>query len=199
MSRTKFSSKKSYLDALKDNPEFLAFVPISMAAELAGVKRSTANDLVQSKKLTKITVQEDGIKWSGIQIKSLIEYLGASADNVEDTRKKVARILERCGKDEETIEYGILLSQIGMTHKNPQHRKMIGSILGEISTRSWNDYEFMLSALAVNKTTGMPNDSFFILAEQLGAIENSDDDEECREFFDQQIEAINNHFSSDFP
>lgn len=193
--RTRFSTKKMYLEAVTKNPERLAFVPTSLAAELIGVKRSTANDLVKSKKLTKITVHEDGLKWSGIQVKSLLEYISSSEENTESATVKVRRILEKCGKDGHPIEYGVLLEQIGMTHRNPQHRNLIGKILGEISEETWEKYDFMLSALAVNKSTQVPNESFFMLAEQLEAIEDSDDDEECSEFFEQQLEAIYEHYS----
>lgn len=194
--RTKFPSKKSYLDAVASNPEKLAFVPTSLAAELIGVKRSTANDLVQSKKLVKISIHEDGLKWSGIQVKSLLEYISSSEEDAESATVKVRKILEKCGKDGHPLEYGVLLEQIGMTHRNPQHRNLIGKILGEISEETWEKYNFMLSALAVNKSTQEPNESFYLLAEQLGAIEDADDDEECSEFFDQQLEAIYEHYSS---
>jgi len=194
--RTKFPSKKSYLDAVASNPEKLSFVPTSLAAELIGVKRSTVNDLVQSKKLIKISIHEDGLKWSGIQVQSLLEYISSSEEDAESATVKVRKILEECGKDGHPIEYGVLLEQIGMTHRNPQHRNLIGKILGEISEETWEKYDFMLSALAVNKSTQEPNESFFLLAEQFEAIEDSDDEEECSEFFDQQLEAIYEHYSA---
>lgn len=191
MQRTKFSSKKSYIEALvnSEDPTILAFVPVSFAAEMINVKRSTTNDLVRDKKLTKITIKEDGLKWAGIQIRSLLDYTKKRKNLIDTNLGEVRQILEKCAKGSAPIAYGALLAQIGMSYKNPQHRKIIGQILGKLSEETWEEHKFMLSVLAVNKSSGQPNDVFFELAEEFGAIDSEDEDE-CDEFFKDQLKLV---------
>ena len=151
MLKTKFASRTDYLNALRENPLELAFVPMSLAAEEIGVKRSTVADLVRAKKLRKVVVSESSLRWSGVQALSLMDYL-TNRESLESTSHcQALNILKEQARAGGLIAYGDLLIQLGMSHMNPYERGLIGAILGDISTQTWEKHGFMLSALAVFK------------------------------------------------
>jgi len=190
MLKTKFASRTDYLNALRENPLELAFVPMSLAAEEIGVKRSTVADLVRAKKLRKVVVSESSLRWSGVQALSLMDYL-TNRESLESTSHcQALNILKEQARAGGLIAYGDLLIQLGMSHMNPYERGLIGAILGDISTQTWEKHGFMLSALAVFKGSQRPNAQFFALAEQLGATEDCGDEALCEKFFQKQIRKI---------
>jgi len=70
---------------------------------------------------------------------------------------------------------------------DPQSQILWG-ILGEISTRSFYEYEVMLSVIVVNQKEGYPGASFFTLAEEL---HKKDIDEPDRlPFFCSEVQGV---------
>lgn len=186
MSKKKFSSPSDYLQAVNENSK-LSFVQVSLAAEFLGVTPAMVNDLVRSKSLDAVIVTGNTKSWKGVLISSLIAYTTNREEGAASTINKVRIILGDCARKGEKIAYSDLMGKVGMSSTNPHHRRLIGEYLGKISSESYDNERFMLSALAVLMNTKMPNEIFFNLAKDLGAMDEEDDE---NIFYNSQLKKI---------
>lgn len=165
----KFPGPKKYSQA-QARDKALAMIPISMAAALLEVEVSTVQGYVRRGVLPEIVVGHER------------EWVGVPADRVRAMRlqklQKVRRLVELaepilCDAAEKgvLVEYGSgLMEPLGLDHTHSRDRDLIGRVLGDISTKTYYKEGRLLSVLAVRKDTGMPNDQFFGLAKELGAM-----------------------------
>ncbi len=198
MSKTKFSNLEDYLEKVSEEPDLYAFVPISLAAQAIGVNRSTLNDLVRARTLKKIVIRGDDLKWQGIQVASLKGYMEKIEEKqavYEGYTSAAREVLIETAKSKGLIAYGELMSKIGLNSNVPNDRTIIGRVLGDISSESWKKSKFMLSVLAVLKSTEMPNSVFFDLAEELDDTFSFDDEDDWDDFFEKQRRKIYRFYS----
>lgn len=72
-------------------------------------------------------------------------------------------------------------------------RALIGDFLGLISTRSFRDHGFMLSAVVVGKDISQPSPHFFDWMKKLGMLEDLNEDTVLR-FWKKQFKAVFDHY-----
>lgn len=162
------------------------FIPIPFAASILGVEQTTVRAYVRSGQLDPLLLtSEYDEKWSGVSARSLLGEVRAREKVVNDLVEPVMADLKALGG--ELIEYGVLMPKHGLSANNPHHRGLIAMVLGEISTRSWNEHDVLLSAQVVRKDTKLPSEPFFDLAIHLGAME---EDEEWGVFMKRHIKKI---------
>ena len=180
----------AYLAAIKENPH-LASLSLPMTAAVLAVTRPVVRELLRDKKLDGLRLT-NGANWKRtvVLIASLDAYRTGRDQAFDEQTSEVAAILQRVAAVRETIAYGDLMAEIGMEWRNPPNRNRIGQILGAVSERSVAAGGFMLSALAVLKSTHVPNDSFFDLARHLKLLDDGGDQ---AEFLREQQEAAWQH------
>jgi hypothetical protein len=91
-------------------------------------------------------------------------------DRGPDEVELVGNLLEKYAqKGVRAVFYEPIMQSIGLTHRNPHDRRKIGSILGEVSERSFKKSRVLLSVLVHQKGAGetLPGKGFFELAKQL--------------------------------
>ena len=75
----------------------------------------------------------------------------------------------------EILYYGDLAPALGLHLDNPQHRRRIGEILGDISIHELKAGRPMLSSIVVQRDDGLPGVGFFHLGEELGVVLEGED------------------------
>ncbi|SKA96721.1 hypothetical protein SAMN02745704_02764 [Paucidesulfovibrio gracilis DSM 16080] len=180
--------EKCYKDAQK-----FAAVPVGVAADYLGITREAVSERIRKGNLHAITVKGKERNWRLVLVSALYRTQQKGEDMVSKNTERVRELLEEAARQQKVVFYGKLMDEIGLTYKNPKHRKIIGSILGLISEDTYADrgLGFMLSAIAVRKNSGLPNESFFELACSLKAKEKGKDD---KQFWRNQRKRIFNHF-----
>ncbi len=88
------------------------------------------------------------------------------------------------------------LHRINIHEWSGQDRGLVGEYLGYLSTRTYEQHGFMASALAVDSTERRPSESFYDLAQELGAFQNHDDREV---FWIGQLNASIAHYNKHEP
>lgn len=169
-----------------------AAVPVSIAAEFLGLTREAVAERIRGGSLEAITISGRERSWKLVRVSSLLEGLHQEVTLV----RPVTRTLEKHAPN--LITYGTLMEAVGLDYRNPRHRKLIGSVLGVISETSLNDPRkgFMMSALAVSKGDGRPNQAFFDLATRIGRLGRADDREK---FWQDEIRHIKRYYASAKP
>ena len=168
---------RNYLSKVHGNPIDYAIIPNATVAYLFGKSQSWANKYIKEGVFNVLEIVGDDNKriQKGITLSSVLKY----QEKLDKEMTEVRNILIDSAKKERTIRYADLMSKVGMKSDVPYDRRKIGEILGRISRKSLDEYDVMLSALAVLKTTGMPNDYFYELAEDVeyeAYFEDEDDD-----------------------
>ena len=95
---------------------------------------------------------------------------------------QVRAIIEETASMGETICYSELMAQIDLRHSNRGHRSKLAKLLHKTCSGSFEEEGFMLGAIVVSKTTGIPSGSFFKYAREIGALEHDDE----AAFFEEQ-------------
>ena len=92
---------------------------------------------------------------------------------------------------ERSVFYEPVMELVGLTHKIPADRTTIARMLGEVSRRSQEEDQVLLSVVVHKKTSGstLPSEGFFPWAEELGY---EWDDE--YEFVEQQTDRVLNTY-----
>ncbi len=103
---------------------------------------------------------------------------------------KVYEILKDCAKKSRTIDYGYLYEQIGVDSRSIAERNRGSLILEEVNNLSIDDNNVMITALAVEKGTGLSGKGFFDLAERLGRINKAAEKNEKIDFWNKECQKI---------
>lgn len=114
----------------------------------------------------------------------LAEWVEGRSDEAHDLADQIEPILraKACSKSKPTITYGELSAQVGGHPRSP----IFTDALAIVSYRTLMRNGYALSALVVNKETGLPGKSFYPL---VGGTEELDLDDQIR-LFNEQFEEI---------
>lgn len=153
-----FSTPAEYLAALRTDPT-LAIIPIRIATESLDISRQALERRANLGDIEMITI---GDKTRAVRASSINAHLTKRIEQVERVRK----FLIETAKKGETVVYGPVMAAIGLKTQSPPDRDRIGKILGEISDRSYDEDEFLLSALVFNKAENQPSPPFFALGKK---------------------------------
>lgn len=150
---------------------FPGMIPMSAAAELLGMTKAGLMKKVRSEttRLELITLNLEGVdkQLRGVTPQSLSAELQGGASLTSKIEKQALARLRQLAAKRKTEEYAPFMERLGLTWRNPQHRKLVGEVLGELSRRICDERReagetpIAVSALVVLKSTGMPNESFF--------------------------------------
>lgn len=178
---------KDYISAISTNPLEYTILPNATVAYLFGKSQAWSNKYIKGGVFDAIEIVDgDGKRiQKGITLSSVLKY----QEKLDKEMTEVRSILVASAKKKRTIKYADLMSKVGMKFDVPYDRRKIGEILGRISRESLVEYDVMLSALAVLKTTGMPNDYFYELAEEV-EYEAYFEDEYDDVFWKKEIQKI---------
>ena len=160
-------------------------VPISIAASALGIEQTTVRAHVRQGKLDEVIVDCDGMLVKGVSLGSIQKTLAERKRKVQKLAEEIKPLLWSRAAD--PIEYGQLMSMVGMSSNNPHHRDMIGRALGCLSEESNSTHKFLISALVVLKGRRLPIEVFFRLAEELGLKKRSMSDER---FWNEEMSRI---------
>lgn len=180
-----------YVAACDEDPARLATVSLPTTAHLLGVTRPAVRDFVRQGQLEGLRLTDGDWQRTVISVKSLARFTRERRSSLDSQEEQVNAVLEDVGGAGDVIHYGDLMARVGMKWRHPPNRKRIGLILGHVSEQSAAQHDFMLSALAVSKATGLPNDSFFQFARKLGLL---DEDADGQAFHQHQLRKIWRHY-----
>lgn len=144
-------------------------VSSAAAALYLGVSRSRVDVLIKTGRLTKVKVTNGQRALKLIATDSLRKYK-EERDGTPECRELLTKKLTELAKKKRTVAYQEVMTLCGLRTGNPRDRAKIGALLGAVSGKSFRDKGVLLSVVVVTKGgKQMPNESFFALAEQLGA------------------------------
>ncbi|UYM16316.1 hypothetical protein [Endozoicomonas euniceicola] len=175
------------------------WVPYPIAAEILQVSVTTIRKMIEggSLKAQIICSELTGKSWKGVLWRSIKNEL-IKSDNRENEElimiNDIDKMLEETGRLKTTITYSEIMHPLNLDHSLSNDRYKLGCSLLVLAKESLNDPErgFMITALAVLKKTGKPNDKFFEIAQMLDAMKPNESRED---FFKRQIKSIYDFYS----
>jgi hypothetical protein len=158
----KFKSLDAYLAAFRKG-EADAILPIDDAADHFGVTSKTISSRLKRGTLKKVTIGKD----NHASLQGVLQIQDEDLEKVGKIEKYLKKAIDQ---GSESIFYNEIMKLVGLKLDNPHHRSVIGDLLGKVSRRSHTKNKTLLSVMVHNKKTGktIPNDSFFMLADELG-------------------------------
>src|SRR5437870_4414064 len=132
-----------YLEALRQDPEGLAFVTVAMAADAISQKgfRLTRTGVIRLTKTQLVPIKIG--KTVHVSSKSVGQYIKQREEQVT----KVRAYLDRVAGRHETVFYEKVMARVGLSTTVPADRKRIGAILGLISEETHKKHRFALTAI----------------------------------------------------
>lgn len=182
---------EAYLSKVVEKPAKYAAVPISIAADILGLTRAAVLEKARSGSLASVRITVGDKSRRLVLAKALATVVHSEKEARKSLLPQIRAILGESAREHCTIRYADLMSKVGLTYRNPSHRKKIGELLGRVSETSLERDGFLLSALAVRKTTNRPNDAFFQLAQNVGLLKEEDQEK----FWQQQAARIYRHYA----
>jgi hypothetical protein len=124
--------------------------------------------------------------WSNIKKPDLFRAKAAPA---QDRPKQILQILTEAAKDKKTLYHGDVMQTVGLVYKKASHREMFTTALRKAVQKSeLFEHGLLLSALLVYKIQFIPDDDFFLMAQELGLYTPNKDSK--KGFFSSQVERI---------
>lgn len=178
-----FDNLSHYIETYTQERD-LAAVPIPLVADHLQVTPAAVVAMLKTDRL-------DGIK---IGNNTLVKL--ASLQRRQDERSKeidiVFQYLRKCARDGvRVIFYEPVMVAVDMTPRVPAHRTRIGQILGDVSTRTYEEKGVLLSVLVHQKTAGTtrPGKGFFKLARDNFGLTWENEDAFVEQQTDRAIQA----------
>ena len=156
----KFDDLDAYLAHYQTN-KGPALIPIDTVAYYRDVNRTTALRMLEDGRLTGVDIEGEMFA----TVESYIALTRRENDRVENVR----RIIEEHARKGEIVTYSSVMEPVGLNSGSPPDRKIIGRILGQISTVSYRSDGIFLSAI-VHKKYGAgtkPGAGYFSLVEYI--------------------------------
>ena len=170
---------------------FTPMIPLGAAAEMLGLTKSgllsKAGKENSRLELMSIT-SAAGTVWNGVTVESLLEEIDHQENHRPRAAQRALECLHELAIARKTAEYGEFMQEIGLTLQNPYHRRLIGELLGTISTNFHDRCGIMPSVLVVSKATGRPSDPFFQLSLDYGAYNKKEQSD--AEYFEEMKEKV---------
>ncbi|AQS85146.1 MAG: hypothetical protein ABF876_01670 [Acetobacter aceti] len=160
MSISAFDNLSSYIEYYKKNGG-PSLIPIDIIGDELDITKATVVRMLQDGRL-------EGIKIGRSLYTSTESYISFVHDEKQRVQK-VRLFLEECAKNGEIVTYAPVMEHVGLRWQSPPDRKIIGRILGEISTDTHKEKKIFLTAI-VHKKQGsrtIPGNGFFDLVEYI--------------------------------
>jgi hypothetical protein len=113
---------------------------------------------------------------------------------MDDRREQIHQYLRDVARKQRKITYGDVADHIGLDPKNLGHLNNIATLLTKINEIENAARRPLLSAVVVNKQSGMPGRGFFNSARQLRQF-HGQTDEEKRAFFEKELAAVHRYWA----
>jgi len=129
--------------------------------------------------------------WSNIKKPDLFKTVKFSATQDQPTR--ILKVLNEAARNKKTLLYGDVMKSMGLAYQDAMHRKRFEKDL-RVANRRSEIYEhgLLISALLVYKTQYIPDDDFFLMAQEQGAFTPGKDSKTA--FFKDHLERIFNFY-----
>lgn len=186
-----FNSVQAYIEAIRDDPG-LAMIPLGLVAELKGISRSAVAEQIKSGTLEAVVVKGRRKTWRGVRPAGLFAQAAKAESALKLRRAAISSALAFIATEERTGIYTEVMAPAGMSPQNPRHRAEIGALLADLSRDSFAAHGFLIGAVVVQKSTGRPNELFFTLARELGALAPGQDE---NSFWQAECQRVYRHFA----
>lgn len=132
--------------------------------------------------------------WSNIKKPDLFKSAG-----VGTTRNRTGLILKamtEAARNHDTLLYGDVMQSVGLSYRNAHHRNIFKKELREVTRQSeLYAHGLLISGLLVFKIQNIPEDDFFLMAQELGLFTPGKDSKTV--FCKEHLERIFKYFQQD--
>jgi hypothetical protein len=129
--------------------------------------------------------------WSNIKKPDLFKTANFSATQDQSTR--ILRVLTEAARNKKTLPYGDVMKSMGLAYQDAMHRRRFKKDLRVANRQSeLHEHGLLISALLVYKTQYIPDDDFFLMAQEQGMFTPGKDSKTA--FFKDHLERIFNFY-----
>lgn len=129
--------------------------------------------------------------WSKIKKPDLFKTTKAAA--AEDRPRRILKVLTEAAQNKKTLFYGDVMKMMGLAYQDAMHRQIFKKDLRAATQKSeLYEHGLLISALLIYKIQYIPDDDFFLMAQELGMFTPGKDSKTV--FFKDHLERIYNYY-----
>lgn len=129
--------------------------------------------------------------WSKVKKPDLFKTTKAAP--TEDRPRRILDILTEAARNKRTLLYGEVMETVNLSYQDAMHRQIFKRDLRTAAQQSeLYAHDLLISALLVYKIQHIPDDDFFLMAQELGMFTPGKDAKTA--FFEDHLEHIFNYY-----
>lgn len=129
--------------------------------------------------------------WSKVKKPDLFKTTKAAA--TEDRPHRILNILTEAARNKRTLFYGDVMETVSLSYQDAMHRQIFKRDLRAATQKSeLYEHGLLISALLLYKIQHIPDDDFFLMAQELGMFTPGKDAKTA--FFKDHLERIFNYY-----
>jgi hypothetical protein len=186
--RTRYSISE-YEDLWQSDPQRYGGIPLQKAITSLQMDPQAVTMLVDRGVLECFELGDDSDAIALISLQSLLLFKTAKTATTKDRPNRILQILTDAAKNKKTLYYGDVMKTVGLAYKESRHRQTFTADLREAVQKSEVFGQgLLISALLVYKIQFIPDEDFFVMAQELGLFTPGKDSKTV--FFKDQLDRI---------
>jgi hypothetical protein len=186
--RTRYSISE-YEDLWQSDPQRYGGIPLQKAITSLQMDPQAVTMLVDRGVLECFELGDDSDAITLISLQSLLLFKTAKTATTKDRPNRILQILTDAAKNKKTLYYGDVMKTVGLAYKESRHRQTFTADLREAVQKSEVFGQgLLISALLVYKIQFIPDEDFFVMAQELGLFTPGKDSKTV--FFKDQLDRI---------
>ena len=180
----------------QDDPQHYSAIPTQLAAASLQVDDPAVAILIDKGVLVCLEIEAESGPCRMVTIDSLLRFKAArkSAAVVSSRPQRILELLTEMARDQKTLPFGDAMQRVGLSYQNAMHRQAFRQDLRQAVQQSeLYAHGLLLSALLVFKIQHIPEDDFFLMAQELGMFTPGKDSKTV--FFQDHLARIYQYFA----
>lgn len=179
----------------QNDPQRYGCVPLPQAMDSLKLDTQAISRLIDKGVLECFDIGDPSGALCMVTLKSLLLFKTAKAAGTHDRPRQILQILTEAARNQKTLLFGDVMQTVGLTYQNAMHRQLFKKDLRAATQESeLYSLNLLISALLVFKIQHIPEDDFFLMAEELGMFTPGKDSKTV--FFKNHLERIFLYFQS---
>jgi hypothetical protein len=185
-----------YEDLWRDDPKRYGCVAMQQAADSLQMDGQDVAMLIDNGILECFEIGEGSHTRSMVALNSLLLFKAARAAKAQDRPYRILTILSDAARNKKTLSFGDVMQTVGLAYQDAMHRQLFRKDLRTANQQSeLYAHGLLISALLVFRIQHIPEDHFFLLAQELGMFTPGRDSKTV--FFRDHLERIFQYYEKD--
>jgi hypothetical protein len=173
----------------QEDPLRFGCIPVQQAVDSLQMDDLFVSKLIDKGVLECFEIGDDSSVVRLVTLKSLLLFKTAKAAATKDRPSRILEVLTEAARNQKTLLFGDVMQSMGLSYKEASHREVFKKDLRQATRQSTLfAHGLLISALLVFRIQHLPEDDFFVMAQELGMFTPGKDSKTV--FFKDHLDRI---------